>query len=394
MNTSCHPASARSSRLRLLPAFVLLASSIPAGAALAQWETVLYDTLRIGSYCEETTANGDAWSGAGIFGFVYDVQLADDFSSTRPGYLAEVTADYEAFLLDAPRDGAYVALFADSGGRPAEVPFAEALTTNILDDAHDFDCDYGLNWHRLTARFEFDGPVRLPLTPGPCWIVLQPVDLSEDGDWYYVLRSELQQWHHGEVTCYRDGARGEGGYGVTTWTPFEGQYGMAPGDVSMRVVVASEARWWKPESAETEYGGYVSGQARWLRKYDGRSWIQDSRVSEQGDGQISSLTVDTHVNERNWPAGGVAIRQTTTTSLTTFTISVLRNDGVWIRLADDFKPEYDEDLFRLDLPAPAGDFIDRSAAGRMRLRLTCRTARADRPFRHSVDSVQWNLARE
>lgn len=187
-------------------------------------ETTLYDTLWIVDQCTEDQGYGNAWSGESIFGHVYDLQLAEDFESPQGGYLSEITLDSMSFVRRPLTTDVYVAIFADAGGRPAEDPLVQVMLPVHKDDVFS-DCVFGLEQHRTTVRIETD---LLPIRDGTNWLVVQPVDLTPDGDWFYA--NVDTQSHTGHEIHLRDGMRAGGGYHRNLWQiPYDF------GDISIRI---------------------------------------------------------------------------------------------------------------------------------------------------------------
>jgi hypothetical protein len=176
------------------------------GAASAD---VLYDTLWITDDSAYETAYGNARSGRAVFGNLEDLQIADDFvvdgSSFPDGVrLTGVTQDSLCMLGNVPLDGFAVRVFADDGMSPlndplfdAAVPLDDALVTYVPDPM------FGL----IGYRFELDIlPTSIVLGPGRYWIDIQPIDTSDQGDWYYQIADTdavIDGWVHQRDDWYQ-----------------------------------------------------------------------------------------------------------------------------------------------------------------------------------------------
>lgn len=190
-----------------------------------QRDTVIYSTLSFADGKTYDAGNGNAYSGAGLFGFIYDLQLADDFKTTGDNVLTHVTGDYLCFFGGTPANGLQVDVWTDTGAGPGSLV---ASQTVAVDQASSWsDPIFGLAGRRL------GGTVNIPLSANTdYYIMIQPVDLTSGGDWYYQIR-DLNSFIGGD-SYGRDGGRGAGGYGTTVWTSMA-SFGFGVGDTGMEI---------------------------------------------------------------------------------------------------------------------------------------------------------------
>lgn len=190
----------------------------------------IYNRLDITDNQAYVNGNGDAWSGLGAFGAIYDLQCVDDVTFESDCCLGDMIRDYVGFLGNAaPANGSFVAIYADNGNcAPNEASESEAdgqATSSVTFS----DTLFGLIGYRNTVNG--DGSVCAPA--GNVFIEIQPHDESSRGDWYYTLRDGTQ------VNCdihMRDGGRGNGGYGTTTWVS-SGNIGFGVGTIAQAISV-------------------------------------------------------------------------------------------------------------------------------------------------------------
>jgi hypothetical protein len=186
-----------------------------------------YDTMDIITNQSYDTANGDAWSGQGVFGVILDLQLADDVDGNA-AYVRELEAGYVSFFGRAPANGLYVETYDDANCLPGNLICTGQLDANIFSTFA--DSIFGLAGVRIGATgFTSD----VCKAQGKTWIVLQPTDLSASGDWYYICR-DLDRTV-GCDTAIRDGGKASGGYQFTNWQS-AGNAGYGAGTAAMRVV--------------------------------------------------------------------------------------------------------------------------------------------------------------
>lgn len=192
----------------------------------ARTGTVIYDTLYFADNAQYDTGNGNAWSGQGIFGAVYDLQLADDFRTTSDSVLSRVTADFVTFFGASPAGGLQVDVYRHTNAGPGALVASQ--TVGVAAASSFTDPYFGLIGVRLT------GNVNIHLDPNtPYYIMIQPVDLSSSGDWYYQVR-DLHTLQGGD-SYGRDGGRGNGGYGYANWTSMS-TMGFGAGDTGMQIM--------------------------------------------------------------------------------------------------------------------------------------------------------------
>ncbi|MCC7290831.1 MAG: hypothetical protein IT449_02080 [Phycisphaerales bacterium] len=170
----------------------------------------IYNTLWITDRQDYINGIGDAWSGRGLFGELYDLQTVDDVLLAGDCCIDELARDYVTFLGAVPANGTYIALYEMTAeGRPEEQAFIE-MDGVPMEVAHFSDTIFGLVGVRGTVR-----PGGSICAPAGRWFVeTQPHDESEPGDWYYVVEGGICL--DGDVFM-RDGGRANGGFGFTTW---------------------------------------------------------------------------------------------------------------------------------------------------------------------------------
>jgi hypothetical protein len=186
---------------------------------------VIYSTLNIADNQLQDAGNGNAYSGQGLFGFIYDLQLCDDFKTTNDNVLCQVTNDSLTFFGGTPANGLQVDVYTHTGSGPGSLV---STGTYPVTAASSFsDTIFGLAGRRLTAD------VNIPLAANTdYYIMIQPVDLTSSGDWYYQVR-DLNSAIGGDAHL-RDGGRAAGGYGTTVWTSC-GSFGFGRGDTGMEI---------------------------------------------------------------------------------------------------------------------------------------------------------------
>lgn len=192
---------------------------------------IICDQLNIGDTQSYDTGNGDAWSGQCIFGFVYDLQCADDCNFEGDCCLSDCTADYASFGCGGPCD-MYVGVFADAGGcvpnNAADSDGFVSVTVGSFNETLFF-----LVGVRITAHCDGSG---ICGNAGNNFIVLQPHDQNTCGsDWYYIIR-DINGSINGCGAAIRDGGRDAGGYGFTDWRN-AGAVGFGDGDCSQQISV-------------------------------------------------------------------------------------------------------------------------------------------------------------
>jgi hypothetical protein len=190
-----------------------------------QRSNVIYSTLNFQSSQSYDAGNGNAWSGTAIFGSPQDLQLADDFTTTGDNVITQVTADYVTFLAGTPAGGLQVDVWTDTGAGPGSLVASQTVPVSAASSWT--DTIFGLAGRRLT------GNVNIPLAANTdYYIMIQPVDLTASGDWYYQIR-DLNSFIGGD-SYGRDGGRGGAGYGTTVWTSMT-SFGFGTGDTGMEI---------------------------------------------------------------------------------------------------------------------------------------------------------------
>ncbi|MBK7404249.1 MAG: hypothetical protein IPJ41_06345 [Phycisphaerales bacterium] len=185
---------------------------------------VIYSSLSFTDNQAYANGNGNAYSGLGAFGAVYDLMLCDDFSTTGDNVITQVTGDYVTFFGGTPANGLQVDILQNNGGTPGALIASQ--TAAVTGAANFSDTLFGLAGRRLTAN------VNIPLAANTNYfIMIQPVDLSSGGDWYYQIVSASS---NGSDVHMRDGGRGNAGYGFSNWTS-SGAYNGFAGTSGMEI---------------------------------------------------------------------------------------------------------------------------------------------------------------
>lgn len=196
-----------------------------AGDGGGQRGDVIYDTLRFADEQLYDTGNGNAYSGSGAFGAIYDLQLCDDFRTTDRSIITQVTTDSVCFFGRTPAGGVQVDVYEDLNGHPPEDPLV-SMTAPVTAASTWFDSFFGLIGIRLTAD------VHIPLAPNTSYfLMVQPVDLTNQGDWYYQIVDNDSRI--GGDRHLRDGGRGNQGW-PQDWTS-GGDSGFGVGDTGMQI---------------------------------------------------------------------------------------------------------------------------------------------------------------
>lgn len=192
----------------------------------------LYNTMNMVDDVTYDSGNGNAISGQGAFGQIYDLQMADDFDVPSGGFIIqELEQASVTFFGQAPLDIA-IRIYPDAGGVPSETAAYEALAVADLGlsvDASGFsDGVFGLAGVRMGVS-----GLNIALAAGTYWLNLQPIDESNAGDWYFQVR-DLDLAINGDAHM-RDGESGyPGGYGVSDWTSANA-LGFGAGEGAMRI---------------------------------------------------------------------------------------------------------------------------------------------------------------
>jgi hypothetical protein len=206
-------------------AAIAAAAAGAAGAEMAAGE-VIYDTLHFADSQTYDGANANALSGIGVFGAISDYQLCDDFATTELSVVTRITGDYVCFFGGVPAGGLQIDVFEDLGGAPAEdAIFSSTVPVTEVSSWH--DPMYGLFGMRLAAD------VHIPLAPNTSYyLMLQAVDLTPQGDWYYQIYDNDSRLGGDRYT--RNGGRGGNDFSWYTWRS-AGNSGYGVGDVGMQV---------------------------------------------------------------------------------------------------------------------------------------------------------------
>jgi hypothetical protein len=175
--------------------------------SVASAETILnqMDIIEEGRYIDDL---GNHVGGGGLFDRNYATQVADDFVTTRTGFVITEVEVGNLTFNGTHYAYAWVSIFPDVRGMPAEeavydLRHAVTINTPFRDDL------FGLQGMRSTI-----GELNIALSPNiRYWIAIQT---EEYNDWSYTAQDQSSR---GSTTHYRDNGRYgyEGGYGHTTW---------------------------------------------------------------------------------------------------------------------------------------------------------------------------------
>jgi hypothetical protein len=171
-------------------AVAALACAASPGAVLAD---VLYDQR---SFAINGTWNENAMShigGNGYWGFLADVQSADDFVLAGASTVTRVTVDFGTVFTAhpdaAPSGGFLVEIFANDNGRPAAAPsFSASVSTwtRLGTFAEGQSPDYNFSPdHRHVLAFDLPGG-GASLDAGTWWLAVQAVDTTPFGDYHFI----------------------------------------------------------------------------------------------------------------------------------------------------------------------------------------------------------------
>lgn len=204
---------------------------------------VLYDALAPGlSWYGDNFGDRDVWDqgastigGADFLGTPFDVQMADDFQLATAASITSVTADFGAFFGTTPST-MLVEIFADVGGKPAEIAMASITTSSVTAATLDAG-GWGTRGDRPGYRVAVDlSGHDVELDAGTWWVSVAAVT----DDWYFALRRVDQAT--GNAVHVRDGGTDHGNgfpglFGQPDWTPYGPLTTSFPmdGDLSMRV---------------------------------------------------------------------------------------------------------------------------------------------------------------
>jgi hypothetical protein len=189
-----------------------------------QRSNVIYSTLSFADNQSYDAGNGNAYSGLGAFGAIYDLMLADDFTTTSDNVITQVTADFLTFFGGTPAGGLQVDVWTDTGAGPGSLVASQTSAVSAASSWNDF---FGYAGRRYSAN------VNIALAANTdYYIMIQPVDLTSGGDWYYQIRDN--QSFIGGDSYGKDGGRGNQGYGTFTWTSMN-SFGYGTGDTGMEI---------------------------------------------------------------------------------------------------------------------------------------------------------------
>jgi hypothetical protein len=187
----------------IAPAILLLL-----GVGTSPAETILnqMDMIEQGRY---TQSQGNHAGGGGIFGDNYAQQVSDDFVTTSTGFVVTEVEVGNLTFNGTGYTNAWVSIFPDARGRPAEDPVYDerhTITTNTPFSDVIFGFFKGM-------RSAISG-LNIVLSPNTrYWIAIQT---EEYNDWSYTVQDHSGR---GQDTHFRDNGRYgyKGGFGHTTW---------------------------------------------------------------------------------------------------------------------------------------------------------------------------------
>ncbi|MCC7291409.1 MAG: hypothetical protein IT449_05020 [Phycisphaerales bacterium] len=182
-------------------------------------EETFYDTTWMTDSCDFNNGFGNALSGRAVLGDLYDLRLADDFALPRAAVIEDATADYLSFCTTLCEQ-LLVRVYADHNGSPQEPPLYEQWVADF--EFEDLSNWPQCGWQFCITRFTARG-LSLELPAGRYWMCMQPVDMSENGDWYY--QTAISEYEgpqdatlgFGASAHVRDGDLGKGGWGHQDW---------------------------------------------------------------------------------------------------------------------------------------------------------------------------------
>jgi hypothetical protein len=161
--------------------------------------------------------NGDTVGGESIFGSTNDLECAQQATFDGDCCLSDCGNDFVTFGLTTASDGLYIAVYNDGDGDciPDNTASGEAYV-GISSFANFSDSLFGLIGVRAIGTG--DG-LDVCGAAGSNFVLIQlntsPSFGGSSGDWGYNVRSATQRGPCDSVL--RDGTRGVGGYGFTTW---------------------------------------------------------------------------------------------------------------------------------------------------------------------------------
>jgi hypothetical protein len=88
---------------------------------------IIYSSLDMVDNQTYNAGNGDANSGLGVFGVLYDLQVADDFTTTNDNVITNVTADYLTFIGANPQTACVCRSMTISAALPPKPPASALL---------------------------------------------------------------------------------------------------------------------------------------------------------------------------------------------------------------------------------------------------------------------------
>lgn len=243
----------------------------------------IYSTLYFTSDEWYQAWNGNAWSGRGVYGHRFDLQVADDFTTSHHRLLTSVTGAYLCILGRVPADGLEVDVWTATDSGPGTLVASQTAPVTVVS-----------TWGRPGnyERLRLSAEVSILLEADTHYfITIQPVDGTPGGDWYYqIRRTEIP--HRGADSYARDGGRDDGAYGAG-WTSTE-NLGYERGDTGM------EVRAINPDcfaDCDGDGDADTSDVVCYLNK-----WARGRLTTDcNGDGLISSIDVVCFLNA--WVAG-------------------------------------------------------------------------------------------
>ena len=172
---------------------------------------VLFDANLGQGEIENISSAAPCCATLGDGGLIWDLLVADDFSSENSGHITDAFIYlYVSGLTRTPQSGARIYLWG-AGETPTEEP---TQVWNIPSEQVRF---WSLNWWEHHGYVMQVTGLNIPYEAGRNWITIQPRDLEPGADWYYAMRNERTPLQ-GSDSYVKDGPDAQRpGYGFTDW---------------------------------------------------------------------------------------------------------------------------------------------------------------------------------
>ena len=172
---------------------------------------VLYDANLGQGEIENISSAAPCCATLGDGGLIWDLLVADDFSSENPGHITDAFIYlYVSGLTRTPQSGARIYLWG-AGEMPTEEP------TQVWDISPQQVRFWSLGWWEHHGYVMQVTGLNIPYDAGRNWITIQPRDLEPGADWYYAMRNERTPLQ-GSDSFIKDGPDAQRpGFGFTDW---------------------------------------------------------------------------------------------------------------------------------------------------------------------------------